>query len=75
VINEVGREIWAAKERIQRLEEEKNELEGEARDILRKARQEVIEFVVEGGVVATDAQEVGTDEDVQAHAEPPMYSP
>jgi hypothetical protein len=75
VIDEVGREILVATERIQRLEEEKNELEGEARDILRKARQEVIEFVVEGGEMATDAREAGTDEDAQAHAEPPMYSP
>lgn len=75
VIDEVGREILVAKERMQRLEEEKNELECEARDILRKARQEIIEFVVEGEEVAIDAQEAGTDEDVQAQAEPPMYSP
>jgi hypothetical protein len=75
VIDEVGREIGVAKKRVQRLGEEKEELEAEARDILRTARQEVIGMVVEGREVEGEVMEAGTDEEVQAPVGLPGYSP
>jgi chromosome segregation ATPase len=75
VIDEVGREIGVAKRRLQRLGEEKEELEGEARDILRRARQEVIGMVVEGREVDGEGREAGADEERQAPVGPPGYSP
>jgi hypothetical protein len=52
-IDNVGKEIGFAKMRLQRSTEEKEELEAEGREILRRARQEVIGMVVEDrGLVA-----------------------
>lgn len=75
VVDEVGREIRVAKERVQTLGEEKQELEGEMRDILRRARQQVIGQVIEGSWVDRESREARTDEEEQGPIGPPGYSP
>lgn len=75
VVDEVGRENAIAKGRMQRFEAEKKELEDEARDILRSARQEVIGLIVEGRVTSVEAGHGGVEDGIQAPLEPPGYSP
>jgi len=74
-IDDVGKEIGITKERINSLEDEKEELEGEAVDILRRARREVIEFVMGQRSASTADEEDATEEDIEAAVGPPGYSP
>lgn len=72
-VTEVGREIGAAEKRMQRLQEEKENLEGEVRDILRRGRREVFEMVVAGRAADEEGREAGTEG--RAPEGPPGYSP
>jgi hypothetical protein len=61
-IEDVGREIGVAEERVERLGEEKDELEAEVREVWRRARQEVIEMVMEGREVGGEGMAPGAEE-------------
>lgn len=73
-IEEVSREIGVAEERAERLGDEKEDLEAEVRDVWRRARQEVIEMVMEGREVVGEGTALGTEEGEDPGGLP-SYSP
>lgn len=71
-IEGVAREVATAKRRVAGLGEEKGELDKEARDVLRRARGEILTIVVEGRGAGAEVSEATTQE---TPVEPPSYSP